>query len=131
MADHSKNTSDAPAAPIFRANGISYLHIPSTNPALSARFYATVFGWSVQERGHGAAFEDGTGHVIGAFVTKRAPSGDTGVLPYVYVDNVDAVMERVNRAGGQTRKPAQPEGNLRVATFTDPSGTVMGVWQRT
>jgi predicted enzyme related to lactoylglutathione lyase len=121
--------SDAPSL-VFRFGGISYLHIPSTDPQNSADFYRDVFGWKVGGKADHPSFEDGTGHVVGAWVTDRSATEDTGVLPYVYVDSVDEILERVRDSGGQIVKPAYPEGDLRVATFRDPSGTVIGVWQR-
>ncbi len=117
-------------SPVFRPGGISYLHIPSTDPSASARFYAHIFGWSVREHALHASFEDGSGHVIGAWVSDRPGVGDAGVLPYVYVENIEAILERVRQAGGDIRKPPYVEGNLLVATFADPGGSVMGVWQR-
>jgi uncharacterized protein len=118
------------SSPVFRSSGISYLHIPSNNPPQSAGFYQHVFAWKVRMEADHASFEDGTGHVIGAWVTDRESSGDAGVLPYVYVDDVDQVLTRVSANGGQVVRPPYAEGDLRVATFSDPSGTVIGVWQR-
>jgi predicted enzyme related to lactoylglutathione lyase len=34
-------------SPVFRAAGISYLHIPARDPEQSATFYRAVFGWTV------------------------------------------------------------------------------------
>jgi hypothetical protein len=51
-------------------------------------------------------------------------------LAYVYVDDVDEVLDRVTTDGGRVVKPPYAEGDLRVATFRDPSGTVIGVWQQ-
>jgi predicted enzyme related to lactoylglutathione lyase len=118
------------ASPVFRAAGISYLHIPSTDPQRSAGFYRHVFGWKVGGNPERPSFEDGTGHVIGAWVTDRSVSEDTGLLAYVYVDDVDEVLDRVTTDGGRVVKPPYAEGDLRVATFRDPSGTVIGVWQQ-
>lgn len=120
-------------SPILRIGGISYLHVPSMEPAASARFYERVFGWTVHvdpNRPNRATFEDGTGHVIGAWVTDRRPSNDSGMLPYVYVEDVAQVLERVVANGGQVAEPIYPEGDLRVATFSDPWGNVVGAWQR-
>ena len=130
----SPSATDSPAtdspSPVFRSGGISYLHIPSDDPAQSARFYHHVFGWTVHNNGNDAGFADGTGHVIGAWVKDRASSGDAGVLPYVYVESVDRVLERVSASGGQVLREPYAEGDLRVATFQDPFGSVLGVWQR-
>jgi uncharacterized protein len=128
----SRANSSATGAPspVFRSAGISYLHIPSNDPKQSASFYQRVFGWRVQVNTDDAGFEDGTGHVIGAWVKDRSPSGDAGVLPYVYVESVDQVLERVSASGRQVVRAPYAEGDLRVATFRDPFGTVVGIWQR-
>jgi predicted enzyme related to lactoylglutathione lyase len=121
--------SDQPS-PVFRPAGISYPHLPSADPSGSAAFYRQVFGWKIGDNPAHPSFEDGTGHVIGAWVSDRRAANDSGVLPYVYVDNVDEVLGRVTAAGGSIVKPRYDEGDLKVATFSDPFGTVMGVWQR-
>jgi predicted enzyme related to lactoylglutathione lyase len=56
-------------------------------------------------------------------------SREPGILPYIYVDHIDEVVRRVVTQGGQIVKPVDPEGNLWVATFRDPTGNLMGIWQ--
>jgi predicted enzyme related to lactoylglutathione lyase len=68
---------------VFRAGGISYLRILRRTPHASAAFYEAVFGWSVRVDRDEPAFEDGTGHVIGHFVTDLPVAGEAGVPPYV------------------------------------------------
>jgi uncharacterized protein len=115
---------------VFRTGGVSYLRIPAADPARSAAFYEQVFGWRVSGRRAGAAFEDGSGHVIGHFVADQAPAGEAGVRPYVFVTSVDETLAAALREGGEAVTPPYPEGNLRVATLRDPAGNVIGVWQR-
>jgi uncharacterized protein len=121
-----------PAGPpsVFRRNGVSYLHIPAADPPASARFYAEVFGWQVRDHPDHPSFSDGTGHMIGAFVADRPVAGDAGVLPYIYVDSVDDALGQVTAHGGSVAVAPYPEGDLWVATFRDPAGNVVGVWQR-
>ena len=76
------------------------------------------------------SFEDGTGHVIGHFVTDLPVAGEGGVRPYIYVEGVDDALEKVAADGGAIVEPPYPEGDLWVATFRDPAGNVVGVWQR-
>jgi predicted enzyme related to lactoylglutathione lyase len=107
------------------------MQIPAVDPRASAKFYAEVFGW--EARGDGDAhigFTDATGDFIGAWVTGREVSKDPGVLPYIYVHGIDAILERITSAGGETVKPPYPEEGLWVATFRDPAGNVIGVWQQ-
>jgi predicted enzyme related to lactoylglutathione lyase len=56
-------------------------------------------------------------------------SREPGLLPYIYVDDIDHVVERIVTQGGEVVKPPYPEGDLWVATFRDPAGNLIGVWQ--
>jgi uncharacterized protein len=115
---------------VFRRGGISYLRIPAAEPRRSAAFYEAVFGWRVDADRNDPSFEDGTGHVIGHFMADLPVAGEAGVLPYVFVERVDETLEKVVAQGGEVVTPPYPEGDLRVATFRDPAGNVIGVWQQ-
>jgi uncharacterized protein len=116
-------------SPVFRRAGISYLHIPASDPQRSAAFYRAVFGWTIGGNAEHPSFEDGTGHVIGHWVTDVRSVGEAGVVPYVYVDHVDETLEAITANGGDVVREPYPEGDLWVATFRDPAGNVLGVWQ--
>jgi predicted enzyme related to lactoylglutathione lyase len=122
-------TTTPPDEAVARPSGISYLHIPAVDPSRSARFYHDVFGWELRGSAEHPSFHDGTGHVIGAWVTDLPPAGEAGMLPYVYVDSVDEVLAKAGEHGGDIVKPPYPEEHLWVATFRDPAGNVVGVWQ--
>jgi len=115
---------------VFRAGGISYLRIPATDPKLSASFYESVFGWIVRRDRDDPAFEDGSGHVIGHFVRDLRPAGEAGFRPYVYVEHVRETLGRAVAQGAAVETAPYPEGDLCVATFRDPAGNVIGVWQQ-
>jgi uncharacterized protein len=115
---------------VFRLGGISYLRIPASEPRRSAAFYEAVFGWRVDADRDDPSFEDGTGHVIGHLVADLPVAGEAGVLPYVFVERVDETLEKVVTQGGEIVRQPYPEGDLLVATFRDPAGNVIGVWQR-
>lgn len=122
--------SEPPADPIFRPGGISYLRIPAADPKRCAGFYGAVFGWKVDAERDEPSFADGTGHVIGHIVRELEVAGEAGIRPYVYVDSVDETLAVVTANGGAVVTEPYPEGNLRVATFRDPAGNVVGIWQR-
>lgn len=131
MDENSESASAATAESlVFRAGGISYLHVPAADPHQSGAFYHAVFGWVLGGRPEQPSFADGTGHVIGHWVSDRPASGDSGVLPYVYVDHVDETLAKVSANGGEVVRAPYPEGDLWVTTFRDPAGNVIGVWQR-
>ena len=68
--------------------------------------------------------------MIGAWVTELQISVTPGVLAYIYVHGIDATLERIAATGGKVVKPIYPEGDLWVATFRDPAGNVLGIWQQ-
>jgi uncharacterized protein len=125
------STSETRQRHLFEHGRLSYIQIPATNVRASGDFYASVFGWQV---GAGddkhLSFSDATRGMIGAWVTERVSSREAGVLPYIYVHGIDAVLERIKNRGGEIVKPPYPEGDLWVATFRDPGGNVIGIWQQ-
>jgi uncharacterized protein len=114
---------------VFRAGGISYLRIPADDPRRTAVFYEAVFGWRLRAGSDAPSFEDGTGHVIGHFMSDRPVSGEAGVRPYIYVERLDDALDKVAAHGGELVEAPYPEGDLWVATFRDPAGNVVGAWQ--
>jgi predicted enzyme related to lactoylglutathione lyase len=114
------------------AGKICYLEIPATDVEISANFYSKIFGWKIRLRGDGArAFDDSTGAVSGTWVLGRAPSRDPGMLTYVMVDNIEKTLDEVSRAGGRVATPrtALGPGGQAFATFHDPAGNVLGLYQ--
>ena len=117
-------------ASLARHGGLSYLEIPALDARQSALFYEKVLGWNLREREtDNPRFTDATGHLIGRWVVGRAISREPGLLPYIYVDRIDDVVNRVTKHGGEVIKPPYVEGNLRVATFRDAAGNMIGLWE--
>jgi predicted enzyme related to lactoylglutathione lyase len=123
----SPGTDDPPS--VFRVGGVSYLRIPAEDPRQSAAFYEAVFGWSLSGDRADPSFADGTGHVIGHFIADQPVAGEAGVRPYIFVESVGETLEKIVASGGEVDTPPYPEGDVRVATFRDPAGNVLGVWQ--
>jgi predicted enzyme related to lactoylglutathione lyase len=128
----TENSSDAAGvdAKLARHGKISYTQLPALDVGTSGDFYAAVFGWDVSPASSPAhrSFTDASGEMAGAFVTTIAPADD-GVLPYIYVRGIDAVVRTIEAAGGEIVRPVYAEGDLWVATFHDPAGNLIGVWQ--
>ena len=114
---------------VFRDGKICYLEIPTTDVARSARFYESVFGWTIRTRGDGAtAFDDGV-EVSGAFVRGRPPAQEAGLLVYVMVADAEATLRKVRDNGGEIVEPVHPGAPEVVARFRDPAGNLMGIYQ--
>ncbi|MGA9874742.1 MAG: VOC family protein [Solirubrobacteraceae bacterium] len=123
-------SASAEAPSLARPGGVSYLHIPTSDPRSTAAFYEETFGWSIRDANTDSpAFTDGTGHVIGHFVTDQSVAGESGVRPYIYVEDARRTAERIAANGGVILKEPFAEGHLTVAIFADPAGNVLGVWQ--
>ncbi len=112
---------------VFRPGDVSYLRIAAPDPARSAAFYNAVFGWKIRK--DSTAFEDGTGHITGHFMPDLPVAGEAGVIPYVYVQDIDEALARIPGAGGEVTAKPYPEGDLWVAMTRDPAGNAIGVWQ--
>src|ERR1700757_4964531 len=112
---------------------VCYIEIPAANPKQSAAFYEKVFGWNIRHRdSERPSFDDASGDVSGAFVTGREISGKAGLLPYIWVDAIDAILARVEEQGGEIAQgscPDAPGSTSRFATFRDPAGNLMGLYQ--
>jgi predicted enzyme related to lactoylglutathione lyase len=110
-----------------------YLEIPALDVEQSASFYESLFGWNIRQRGSGRpSFVDATGNVSGAWVAGRSPVPEPGLLPYVWVDNIDDTLGRAAMLGGQVlarpHRDHEPDGEW-IATFRDPAGNVIGLYQ--
>ena len=130
MSENAHGQTQGVSARLARHGGLSYLEIPASDPGLAATFYKAVLGWRIEERDtDDFRFEDATGHLIGRWVSGHAISREPGFLAYFYVDHIDDAVGRLVAHGGEIVKSPYPEGNLRVATFRDPSGNLLGLWQ--
>jgi predicted enzyme related to lactoylglutathione lyase len=110
-----------------------YLEIPAVDAHQSAVFYEKVFGWNIRNReSDRPSFDDATGYVSGAWVTGRDVSREPGLLPYIWVDGIDEILTRAAVHGGavvETPHPDHPGSTSWIATFRDPAGNLMGLYQ--
>lgn len=67
--------------------------------------------------------------IIGHFIADLPVAGEAGVQPYIFVERVDETLEKIAAHRGEVVTAPYPEGDLWVATFRDPGGNVLGVWQ--
>jgi len=113
------------------ANGkICYIQIPAADIARSSAFYERVFGWRIRHRTDGAvAFDDGVGEVSGAWVLGRPPAALPGLLVYIMVDSVAATIDAIVANGCEIVKPVGGDPGEITATFRDPAGNVLGIYQ--
>jgi predicted enzyme related to lactoylglutathione lyase len=119
-------------SPTTAPGKIAYVQIPATDVDRSAEFYEAVFGWNIRRRGDGElAFDDTVGEVSGTWVTNRPPSSEPGLLLYIMVESVERALGKIVDAGGEVVTPLTGQGEGEAfATFRDPAGNVMGVFEQ-
>jgi hypothetical protein len=106
---------------------ISYLQLPSRDVAESAKFYAEVFGWKFVPD-YPDSF-DAPGGLIGALHTDHSPASLGGPVLWLFVDDINKALGLIPSLGGRIVDPLNSDGPRLQATFEDPAGNVMGVWQ--
>jgi uncharacterized protein len=117
--------------PTFGNGKICYIEIPATDIARSADFYRLVFGWDIRKRGDGStAFDDTVGEVSGAWVLRRLPAAEPGLLVHIMVDNAAATIDAIVANGGEIVQPIGGDAPEITARFRDPAGNVFGIYQQ-
>lgn len=111
------------------ASGPEWFDVSSPDAARARRFYQEMFGWPVTVLDDTyALIGDGSGGPIGGIGQAGTGSPYTGLVVYFRVDDVDAALERAERAGGARRlDPISLPGRGRMAVFTDPDGNPVGL----
>ena len=106
---------------------VALVVITANQLAESGAFYSKLFGWQAQKLSAELTACVTPG---GPMVALRAnvPDGSPGLIPYVSVPDVDAMLAGVVAAGGAVeRAPWSVPMMGKLARFKDPSGTVYGL----
>lgn len=104
---------------------IDYVELPSGDLIATKRFYEAAFGWGFTDYGPSyAAFEQG---LDGGF---DADAADRTEKPLVvlYAHDLEAMLAKVQAAGGAVLKPIYAFPGGRRFHFRDPSGNELAVW---
>ena len=116
-------------APKLVNGQVGYIEIPAVDIKRSADFYVKVFGWRISKREDGStAFEDTTGIVRGTWVLGRPPTTEAGLLVFIVVDNVPAIIDAIIQEGGEIVRSIGEE-TPEIGRFHDPAGNVFGLFQ--
>lgn len=122
-----------PRPPAKPRPSFCYIEIPALNAHHSAAFYELVFGWRIRHREtNRPSFDDASGHISGAWVTGRSPFSGDGLLPYIWVDDVEATLKKATAQGATVvlgSHPDHPGSTCFIATFRDPAGNLIGLYQ--
>ena len=106
---------------------IDYVELPSaTAHELTRAFYARAFGWDFTDYGPDySATANGTTDVG----LQGDPTGALAApLPVIRVDDLEAALGAVTKAGGTIAKPIFSFPGGRRFQFIDPAGSELAVW---
>jgi predicted enzyme related to lactoylglutathione lyase len=119
---------DLPQAPAGSGqHPVSLVVISANDLAASSAFYASLFGWQMMKM---SAELMGGGASAGPPIALRAnvPEGFPGIVPYIGVTDVDAMLTQVVAAGATIERASWKIPMMgTLARFTDVSGTIYGI----
>jgi len=106
---------------------LDYLELPGGDLPASKAFYGAAFGWKFLDYGpEYAAFDEGLdGGFDAQAEATRMP------LPVLFARDLEAMLARVETAGGTIVKPIFAFPGGRRFHFRDPAGNELAVWSET
>ena len=108
---------------------IMFVELPAPDIGAAASFYAEVFGWALTGFGPSYACTM-TGDVDLGLQGDRAEA-PPAPLPVIQVDDLEAMLDAVQAAGGEIVKPVFAFPGGRRFHFTDPNGNELALMQAT
>jgi uncharacterized protein len=116
---------------MFTAKGkFGWYELMTSDTKAAGKFYSNVVGWSTQEMPgvDGGAYTIFNVANVGIAGMLNIP-GHTAWVGYIAVDDVDAHIEKIIKAGGNLCKPATDvPGVLRFAVMEDPQGAAIAIF---
>ncbi|OEV04770.1 VOC family protein [Streptomyces oceani] len=111
----------------------AWLDLGATDPAATAAFYGSVFGWQVRPYdpvAGGYGFFELDGKTVAAFGEMTDSGAQPAWMIYFRTADADSAAETVRQRGGTVRTEPSDVGEYgRLAQFTDPQGGEFAVWQ--
>ncbi len=114
------------------ANPVTQFQILSKAPEETARFYSTVFGWSVDANNPMGyrRIDTGSADGIQGGIWPAPPQSPNLVKLFIAVDDVKSAVRKAEELGAKLIIPPAvlPEGD-EMAVLQDPQGMAFGVWR--
>lgn len=110
---------------------VVHFEIPVDDPDRALAFYAGALGWSLDRFGPMEYWTTaaGEGEGIGGALTRRSPENPE-VIVYISVDDIEAALEAIERAGGRRLTDRLPIPTVGwTAMFEDTEENRMGLFQ--
>jgi predicted enzyme related to lactoylglutathione lyase len=112
---------------MMRKDGaIDYLELAAGDLAANKEFYTKAFGWRFVDYGPSYAAFEGAG-LDGGFQADPAERS-AAPLPVLYAQDLEAMLARVQQAGGTVVRPIFSFPGGRRFHFRDLSGNELAAW---
>ena len=115
------------------ANQIMHIELASSDPQMSAQFYAALFGWRVETLSpmDYTIARAADGHLTAAFVPVDGQDFQpSDALVYVSTDDIDATLHRAAALGGTIISPKFQVPTVGwLGVVGDPGGNKVAVMQ--
>lgn len=112
---------------------ITHIDIPVSDTGRATEFYGGLFGWQIAEvPGYeGYPMWQAPNTISGGGLAPRSEDF-TQPRSYVEVDSIDETLARATELGGTVTMAKEPISETSWwATFTDPDGNVIGLYEGT
>ena len=107
---------------------IDYVELPSvTAHELTRAFYSKAFGWAFTD--YGPDYAATTSGDVDVGLDGHHDTALSAPLPVIRVDDLEAALDAVTKAGGVIAKPIFAFPGGRRFHFIDPSGSELAAWQ--
>lgn len=116
-----------------------WIEVATSDPAASKKFYASLFGWTIEDvpmptGGEPYGMAKLGGKMIGGIATLSEQAKEMGAPPmwlsYVAVENAEASAKKVGQLGGTVFFGPMNVGQGTMAIVGDPTGGTVGLWQQ-
>lgn len=111
---------------------ICHLEFVAEDMVQAQKFYSSVFGWETTPMGDEyTLWNSGNEGLSGGF-TKPGSTGQR-TFAYIHVEDIEGKLQEIEAAGGNVVHPKTKIGEEHgfFAMFTDPNGTLVGLWSKT
>jgi predicted enzyme related to lactoylglutathione lyase len=112
-------------------NPVAWFEVVGKDGTKLRNFYSDVFGWKIAgadgDMDYGLVQAAAKG--IGGGIGRSADGGPGHVTVYIDVDDIDAYLKKVEKAGGSTVMPPMEIASYQMwfALFADPEGHLIGL----
>jgi len=115
------------------ANPFVHAELCTNDVGKAKAFYGKLFDWALEDM----PMPDGTYTIVkvgegtgGGIMKNPMPGAPSFWMPYVLVDDIDAMTKKVKAQGGTVMKDKTEVKDMGwFAIITDPTGAMLGIWK--